>query len=92
MSIIVEISVPAEDFALGCSRQGIDSPTYELERSIPSTDSVMPFFWAHDTDPDDLGTSDQAANERMRRGTAKLVRSTLIADRKGGGSENGGCR
>lgn len=56
MSIIIEISVPAEDFALGRSLQGIDSPQFELERMIPTTNAVVPFFWAHDTDPAVLET------------------------------------
>jgi predicted DNA binding protein len=57
MSVIIEISVPAEDFVLGRSLQGIDSPQFELERMIPTTDAVVPFFWAHDTDPALLETA-----------------------------------
>lgn len=56
MSVIIEISVPAEDFAMGRSLQAIDSPQFELERMIPTTDRIVPFFWAHDTDPTQLET------------------------------------
>jgi predicted DNA binding protein len=57
MSVITEISVPAEDFALGRSLDGVESTQFELERMVPTTDAVVPFFWAHDTDPDALATS-----------------------------------
>jgi predicted DNA binding protein len=60
MSVIIEISVPAEDFALGRSLESIDSSQFELERMIPTTDAVVPFFWAHDTDPAALETSLEA--------------------------------
>lgn len=60
MSVIIEISVPAEDFALGRSLDGVDGSQFELERMIPTTDAVVPFFWAHDIDPDALETSLEA--------------------------------
>jgi predicted DNA binding protein len=60
MSVIIEISVPAEDFALGRSLESIDSSQFELERMIPTTEAVVPFFWAHDTDPEALETALEA--------------------------------
>lgn len=57
MSVTTEISVPAEDFALGRSLDGVESTQFELERMVPTTDAVVPFFWAHDTDPDALKAS-----------------------------------
>lgn len=60
MSVIIEISVPAEDFALGRSLESIESAQFELERMIPTTDAVVPFFWAHDSDPDVLETTLEA--------------------------------
>jgi predicted DNA binding protein len=57
VSVIIEITVPAEDFALGRSLDGVESTQFELERMIPTTEAVVPFFWAHDTDPDALETS-----------------------------------
>lgn len=60
MSVITEISVPAEDFALGRALDGVESSQFELERMVPTTDAVVPFFWAHDTDPDALATSLEA--------------------------------
>lgn len=54
MSVIVEISVPAEDFTLGRSLEGIGSSRYELERMIPTTDAVVPFLWVHDSDVEAL--------------------------------------
>ncbi len=60
MSVIIEIAVPAEDFALGRSLKSIDNSQFELERMIPTTDAVVPFFWAHDTDPTELETALEA--------------------------------
>ncbi|HET7324430.1 MAG TPA: helix-turn-helix domain-containing protein [Halococcus sp.] len=60
MSVIIEISVPAEDFALGRSLESIDSSQFELERMIPTTDAVVPFFWAHDSDLATLETTLEA--------------------------------
>jgi predicted DNA binding protein len=60
MSVITEISVPAEDFALGRALDGVESTQFELERMVPTTDAVVPFFWAHDTNPDTLETSLEA--------------------------------
>lgn len=60
MSIIIEIAVPATDFALGRSLKGIDSPQFELERMVPTADAVVPFFWAHDTDSATLANSLEA--------------------------------
>lgn len=60
MSVVTEISVPAEDFVLGRSLEGVESTRFELERMVPTTDAVVPFFWAHDTDPDALKTNLEA--------------------------------
>ena len=60
MSVIVEMTVPAEDFALGRSLEGVESTQFELERMVPTTDAVVPFFWAHNTDPDALETNLEA--------------------------------
>lgn len=60
MSVIIEIAVPADDFALGRSLDSIENAQFELERMVPTTDAVVPFFWAHDTDPDALETALEA--------------------------------
>ena len=60
MSVIIEMTVPAEDFVLGRSLEGVESTQFELERMVPTTDAVVPFFWAHNTDPDALETSLEA--------------------------------
>lgn len=56
MSVILEITVPATDFALGRALDGVESTQFELERMVPTTDAVVPVFWAHDTDTDVLET------------------------------------
>ena len=60
MSVVIEMTVPAEDFALGRSLDGVESTQFELERMVPTTDAVVPFFWAHDTDSDALEASLEA--------------------------------
>lgn len=51
MSVIVEVTVPASDFELGRSLQPVsDDAEFELERMVPTTDRVIPFFWAYDAD------------------------------------------
>lgn len=56
MSVILEITVPATDFALGRTLDGVESTQFELERMVPTTDAVVPVFWAHNTDTDVLET------------------------------------
>ncbi|WP_049898419.1 helix-turn-helix domain-containing protein [Halococcus agarilyticus] len=60
MSVIIEIAVPAAEFALGRSLESIESTQFELERMVPTTDAVVPFFWAHDADPAALETTLEA--------------------------------
>ncbi|WP_049998708.1 helix-turn-helix domain-containing protein [Halococcus sediminicola] len=51
MSAIVDVTVPATDFELGRSLQSTnDGARFELERMVPTTDRIIPFFWVHDTD------------------------------------------
>ncbi|WP_435151817.1 helix-turn-helix domain-containing protein [Haladaptatus sp. DFWS20] len=46
MSTIVEISIPADEFALGRALQAESQLQVELERIIPTGTAVFPFFWA----------------------------------------------
>lgn len=64
MSVVIEIVVPAEEFTLGRSLQGIDSPQFELERMVPTADAVLRFFWAHDTDYDQLEADEDVVSVR----------------------------
>lgn len=58
MSVIVELTVPAADFALGRSLQSTsDRARFELERMVPSTDRIIPYFWVHDADFEALRAS-----------------------------------
>lgn len=55
MSVIVDITVPAEDFALGRSLQPTEEGARcELERMVPTTDQIVPYFWVYDTDAEAL--------------------------------------
>ncbi len=43
--------VPASDFGLGRSLQAAgEDAHFELERMVPTTDRIIPFFWTHDAD------------------------------------------
>ncbi|SIQ80737.1 hypothetical protein SAMN05421858_0465 [Haladaptatus litoreus] len=46
MSTIVEISIPADEFALGRALQSDSQLQIELERIVPTGTAVFPFFWA----------------------------------------------
>ena len=51
MSVIVEVIIPAADFALGHSLQSTSNDArFELERMIPTTDRIVPYFWVYDAD------------------------------------------
>lgn len=54
MNIVIEMSVPAADFQLGRTVEDVDAGGFELERMVPTTESIIPFFWVHETDPDAL--------------------------------------
>ncbi|WP_049997351.1 helix-turn-helix domain-containing protein [Halococcus sediminicola] len=57
MSVVVEVVVPASDFGLGRSLQSAgDGVRFELERMVPTTDRIIPFFWAHNADAGALET------------------------------------
>lgn len=58
MSVIVEVIIPAADFALGRSLQPANDGTrFELERMIPTTDRIVPYFWVYDADVAALETT-----------------------------------
>jgi len=51
MSVILEFTVPADACALGRSLRANPEMTIELDRVIPTGDTVMPFFWVWGSDP-----------------------------------------
>ena len=58
MSVIMDVTIPAEDFKLGRSLQPTGAGARcELERMIPTTDQIVPYFWVHDTDAKALETT-----------------------------------
>lgn len=50
MSVIVTITLPAEDFTLGSTLTANPGIRVELERVIPVGDTFFPYFWAADDD------------------------------------------
>lgn len=45
MSVIVDFSIPAEDFILGKALQQTSGLSVELEKMIPTGDAAIPYFW-----------------------------------------------
>lgn len=69
MSVILEFTVPAEDFRLGQVLSGATGMRFELERIVPTGNMVMPFLWvtgdAHATFEDHV-RSNSAVEELLR--------------------------
>lgn len=45
MSVIAELAVPVDDFALGEALTTVPEMQVELERIVPTGNGVLPFFW-----------------------------------------------
>ena len=52
MTTIAEFTLPAADFPLGRVFEDRPEVTLELDRVVPSGDTVMPYFWVQDSDRD----------------------------------------
>ncbi|WP_231182864.1 hypothetical protein [Haladaptatus sp. DYF46] len=50
MSIITEFTIDSNEFVFGASMAKIPDTTIELERIVPTSDAVMPFFWVESDD------------------------------------------
>lgn len=57
MSVIIECTVPAEDFALGQAFRDTEGVRFELERLVPTSQAIAPFFWIRDGDFEAIETS-----------------------------------
>jgi predicted DNA binding protein len=47
MSTVADFTVPAEAFALGEVLQGVPDVTVELERVVPTRETIVPYFWVY---------------------------------------------
>jgi predicted DNA binding protein len=54
MATEATFTVPADQFPLGTVFEQLPGVTVELERIIPAQDVVIPYFWVHGTDVDDI--------------------------------------
>lgn len=52
MTVIADITVPADSFALGRVLEDVPEATIELERIVPLQEAIIPLFWISGTDPD----------------------------------------
>ncbi|MEM4780902.1 MAG: helix-turn-helix domain-containing protein [Halalkalicoccus sp.] len=72
MSTRIEFTVPAEACALGRSLGGEPGARIELDRIVPTDDTIMPFFWVY-------GRSPEAFTKSAR--TESAVESISVVDR-----------
>ncbi|WP_293033135.1 helix-turn-helix domain-containing protein [Natronococcus sp.] len=54
MSIIAEFTVPSSEFVFGDVFTEAPDTTIELERIVPATGSMMPYFWVRCDDPEEV--------------------------------------
>jgi len=59
MSVVLEFSIPAQEFTLGRALAGPPAMHCELERIVPTGDMMMPFVWV-------TGDDHEAFAERVR--------------------------
>jgi predicted DNA binding protein len=52
MTVIADITVPADAFGLGRVLEDIPEAAIELERIVPLQEAIIPLFWISGTDPD----------------------------------------
>lgn len=55
MSVIADISIPAEQFALGDVLEVRSGVEVRLESMIPTGEAVIPYFWVKNTDAEAVG-------------------------------------
>lgn len=67
MATIAEFTIPADAFPLGRIFDRLPDATIELERVIPTSESLLPYFWVTDGDTDHIRTvlSDNVAIETV---------------------------
>ncbi|MFC4551549.1 MULTISPECIES: helix-turn-helix domain-containing protein [Halorussus] len=54
MAAEATFTVPSDQFPLGTVFEQLPGVTVELERIIPAQDVVIPYFWVHGTEVDDI--------------------------------------
>jgi predicted DNA binding protein len=57
---MIECTVPAEDFALGRVFRDTRGSRFELERLIPTSKAIVPFFWIYDGDYESIAAGLEA--------------------------------
>lgn len=50
MATVAEFAIPASDFPLGRVFEEFPGVTVELERVVPTSDVIVPYFWVHGGD------------------------------------------
>lgn len=54
MTVIIDIRIPANQFALGQLLDEFPDINIELERLVPLREGIIPLFWVEGADPDDI--------------------------------------
>ncbi|KYH26357.1 HTH DNA binding domain protein [Halalkalicoccus paucihalophilus] len=82
MSTVIEFTVPASSCALGRSLGNDPAALLELDRVVPTDDTVMPFFWVWNLDPEVFAAAaeTEAAIEKLTV-VDRVEEGTLFAAR-----------
>ncbi|ODR83566.1 hypothetical protein BG842_19270 [Haladaptatus sp. W1] len=54
MVVYAELKIPADGFVIGQAFSSLPDVQVELERVVPTVDTVVPFVWVRGADPDDV--------------------------------------
>lgn len=54
MSVIAELQIAGDDFALGRTLEAVSGMAIELESMVPLGGRPVPFFWVHDTNREEF--------------------------------------
>ncbi|WP_255197062.1 bacterio-opsin activator domain-containing protein [Halorarius litoreus] len=74
MASIAEFTIPPADFPLGAVFDPRPEATLELDRVVPSDDTVMPYFWVNDAG------GDMAAIREVFDGLPEIRSAALMED------------
>lgn len=75
MTVVVDVSVPADALTLGCIFDDNPGAEIELEPVVPTEEGVLPYFWLSDGDG---AFEDAAATLRDHRHTKTLNKLTEV--------------
>lgn len=73
MATVAEVTIPAGDFPLGRVFEEFPEVTVELERVVPTGDTIVPYFWVHGADDVSAEEIDAAFRHRPQVSAVQSV-------------------